>query len=722
MPIRTAAVPGLVSLVLAAAAGAVLPPEVELVPGPEGEADLDFFGGAVAGPGDLDGDGTPDVVVGAASSDAAGTSAGRVTIHTGGWDLVGGEVIILDGAQPGGAFGHQLSVLGDVNRDGWGDLAVSAPFHDGAFENGGRIYVYHGGPSFDATPDVIANGYIEDQLMGYVLSSRGGDVDGDGRNDLMAGSPFLDDGEDQDTGAAYLFYGAGAGPAVIWFGSGPLDYFGWSVEIVGDVNADGFDDVIIGTPDEGNGLAELFLGGSPFDPVRDLTMLGGGAATGFGEQISAAGDVNGDGYADWLIAARNDLIRLYLGADSPSSSPAATFVSGDPRTATLGFRKACVVDLDRDGFDDLVVSDHEYDRDPIGTGRIYVFHGSASPDLVPDLVFDGPHDGAYFGSALAAVGDLGLDRYPDVIVGAMGWERAPGDRPGRVDLLDPYVYKLTHPRPGDVLYTGGQVRIGWKGAEPANLGITVDGGLTVRPLPGAQGVGGRAVNEWQVQVPHAPSRFARVAITAIADPTETVLSPGQVTIDASVSLGLFRAVPRDGGGMRIEWQTTPGPEHLAGYRLERRRAASAGTDASGWEVLAALTTATAHADVVGAPGDRYRLTAINGLGGTTFLGTVDPGGATSLSAGPVPLRAGSVRIDFAVTGDRGRALGPVRVSIHDVRGREVRVLLDGDLPAAGHRTSWDGRDASGRRVSAGVYFVRVATLGRVESLRIPVTW
>lgn len=718
MPIRTVAVSGLISLALATAGVAVLPPEVELVPGPEGEADLDFFGGAVAGPGDLDGDGTPDVVIAAASNDAAGMSAGRVTIHTGGWDLGGGGVVILDGEQPGGAFGYQLSVLGDVNRDGWGDLAVSAPFHDGAFDNGGRIYVFHGGPTFDATPDVVASGYLDDQLMGYVLS-RGGDVDGDGRNDLVAGSPFLDDSGDQDSGAAYLFYGAGAGPAVTWYGSGGFHYFGWSVEIVGDVNADGFDDIVIGTPGDGNGLAELILGGSPFDPVRDLVMYGGGAATGFGEQVSAAGDVNGDGYDDWLVAARNDLIRLYLGGDSPSSSPAATFVSGDPRTASLGFRKAAVVDLDRDGFDDLVVPDHEYDRDPIGTGRLYVFHGSASPDLIPDRIFDGPHDGAYFGSALAAVGDLGLDRYPDVIVGTMGWERSTGDRPGRVELLDPYVFKLTHPQPGDVLHTGAQARIGWKGSAPANLGITVDGGFTVLPLPGAQGVGGRPVNEVQVQVPHAPSRFARVSITAVADPTETVLSPGQLTIDASVSLGLFRAVPRDGGGMRLEWTTTPGPEHLAGYRLERR---SAGTPGTGWEVLAALTSTTAYVDADGTPGDRYRLTAVNGLGGTTFLGTVDPEGIPSLFAGPVPLRAGSVRIDFAVTGDRGMARGPARVSVHDVGGREVRVLVDGELPAAGNRTSWDGRDAAGRRVSAGVYLVRVATLGRVESLRVPVTW
>ena len=132
------------------------------------------------------------------------------------------------------------------------------------------------------------------------------------------------------------------------------------------------------------------------------------------------------------------------------------------------------------------------------------------------------------------------------------------------------------------------------------------------------------------------------------------------------------------------------------------------------------TSETSCVDAVAAPGTRYRLTAINGLGGELVLGETTYLSTAPLAAWPLPYRGGPLEISFATSGGLGGGAGQTEVVLFDASGRRVSTITQGWFEAGYQQTSWNGRDDNGRRVSPGVYFLRSRSGGEEQTLKLVV--
>jgi hypothetical protein len=279
----------------------------------------DFLGASVAVLGDVNGDGIADLAAGAPYHRVGTIEFGAVYVWLGTTDGIDGapDATIL-GPQAGAEFGKVIARTGDVNRDGFADLAVAAPFFDnGGLANAGGVWVYHGRQA--APPDTTADRQLLGgealALFGYGLAGAG-DTNGDGYADLIVGQPYRDVGG-SNTGRAILYRGSvtGISTSASWTvdGTAADEHLGWTVAGGGDVNGDGLADVLVaspdaetlylGTPQATAGKARLFFGSSAGiseAPEPVLGMLEGGR---LGRAAAMAGDINGDGFADPVLGA-----------------------------------------------------------------------------------------------------------------------------------------------------------------------------------------------------------------------------------------------------------------------------------------------------------------------------------------------------------------------------------------------------------------------------------
>lgn len=206
----------------------------------DGPAASSLFGWSVAGAGDVDGDGVPDFIVGAP--------------HTGGYPIWSGSAYVYSGAtgallyqkdgSPGDELGYSVAGAGDLNSDSKADFIVGAPFAS----PGGRIwagtaYVFSGPTG--ALIYEFNNPDLHQGEFGWSVAGAG-DVDGDGRPDLIVGAHSMDIDELQDVGSAFIYSGAAGALLGRIDGPGANKEFGFSVAGCGDVNGDGRADVIIG--------------------------------------------------------------------------------------------------------------------------------------------------------------------------------------------------------------------------------------------------------------------------------------------------------------------------------------------------------------------------------------------------------------------------------------------------------------------------------------------
>ncbi len=410
-----------------------------------GVAGSDGAGGAVAGGGDLDGDGYADLLVAAPSADDGGSRAGTVYLLRGpisaGGSLAGADATWW-GESAGDEAGTSLSaaVLGvggpsgaDLDGDAIDDAVAGAPGDDDGGSNAGAVYVFGagGGGLAGAAAKLVG----PDAYAGVGATVALGDLDGDGVTDVAAGG----------TDVVWVALGPFAGTASLVDLEVPAEDAGdglGAALAVGDVDGDGIDDLVFGAPEAG-GTGAVYLHEGPVsagvldDAALALARVDGEASGDeAGAAVAFAGDTDGDGYGDVLVGAPGadrGAGRVYLVAGPATPATLADAVAelrGDSAGDALGSALAGVGDVDGDGLCDLLSGAPGDDRGGSGAGAAWLLYGptrgvSLLGAAGTVLVGGAADDGA--GAALAGVGDVDGDTYADLLVGVAGDDSAAWD-------------------------------------------------------------------------------------------------------------------------------------------------------------------------------------------------------------------------------------------------------------------------------------------------------
>ncbi len=419
----------------------------------EGDQEYAFFGYSVGTAGDVNGDGYSDVIVGAILYDNGQTDEGRAYVYLGGpAGPAASAGWTAESDQDSAWFGYSVGTAGDVNGDGYSDVIVGTPLYDNGQTDEGRAYVYLGGPSgLSASAAWTAEGDQAHANFGFSVGTAG-DVNGDGYSDVIVGAIYYTNGQ-TDEGRAYVYLGGPSGLAVspAWTAesnqAGAL--FGISVGTAGDVNGDGYSDVIVGAiyytnGQDYEGRAYVYLGGpSGLSAAEGWTAESNQDYANFGQSVGTAGDVNGDGYSDIIVGAyRYDngqtdegQAYIYLGGSSGLAVSAAWTAESNQADAQFGVSVGAAGDVNGDGYSDVIVGAYGYDNGQTDEGRAYVYLGGPSGPLASAAwTAESDQAGAEFGLSVGTVGDVNGDGYSDVIVGALSFDNGQADE-GRA-----YVY------------------------------------------------------------------------------------------------------------------------------------------------------------------------------------------------------------------------------------------------------------------------------------------
>ena len=356
----------------------------------------------MAGAGDLDGDGSDDLLVGAFAHADGGSYAGAAYVVSG---PVTGDLELSDadakltGETVDDWAGWAVSGAGDVNGDGFDDVLVGAHGNDAGGSSAGAAYLALGPLTGDrdlAAGEAKLIGETASDYAGYALSTAG-DMDGDGFDDLIIGAHGNDAGG-TDAGAAYIVHGPVSGVVDLstaeakLVGETAYDYAGICVSDAGDINGDSLGDVVVGAHGWGGVLADSGAAYVVLGPVTGTIDLSGAAARLTGEaatdyagiSVSGAGDINGDGLDDLLIGAHGSdaggtdagiAYLLIAPVYSITLSSSHARLIGEEDSDLAGAFVHTAGDTDGDGFDDLFIGAYQHSEGGSHAGSAYLILG-----------------------------------------------------------------------------------------------------------------------------------------------------------------------------------------------------------------------------------------------------------------------------------------------------------------------------------------------------------
>ena len=382
------------------------------------------FATVLASAGDVNGDGFEDVLIGAPAVYGDTLIRGKAFLYLGGDPMDGVSDVIFEGAidTTYGARGFALSIAGDgdFNNDGYDDIIIGGQSKGAAT---GAVYIYKGGVFVDNEPDYL----IEDMIgagSGTTVSYAG-DVNGDGCDDFIAGLPLAY--------TVHVYYGGDVPNLVpdVTMMDYAGTFFGTGVAGGSDINNDGYDDVLVSSFRSGlnrPGYIMVYLGGAEMDPDLDKIFVTPVAGDSFGYRLDSGGDLNGDGYGDFICGTVGNLstfyrsddggnIYLFLGNEIIPDLPDITY-SGPVVNASFGVSVDSPGDLNADGFADFVVGASEVVIDSKVVGLVFLYYGGSEPDNIPDKIFrsEFPASDIFFGYRVINAGDLNGDGINDMAV------------------------------------------------------------------------------------------------------------------------------------------------------------------------------------------------------------------------------------------------------------------------------------------------------------------
>lgn len=367
-----------------------------------GTEDYQYLGRSVSSAGDFNGDGFEDFIVGSDGKQVA-------YIYFGGPFMDRYPDVVFQESSTT-SFGTVVTRLGDINGDGFDDVAVA---------DAATVFIYFGNASKEATADlVIAN-------MGN-KPAYCGDVNGDGFEDVLIGYP-------QTTGQATVFLGGTVvdGTAdVIMMAPYTNDQFASSLAGGADVNGDGYSDVVIGAENDGTngtnaGAAYLYFGGPDminsnqiFGYAPSIRFYGDTASVHFGHAVGFSKDMDGDGFSEVLVAenhfwysSKPNRAFVFKGGRSVKSAPYRILHGEEGLSATYFGNAFASTDFNADGYSDIFVGSY-------GLDKVFMFQNKPTgTESIPDLVIE-KNDIYYFSFQMDANGDFNGDGFDDILAGS----------------------------------------------------------------------------------------------------------------------------------------------------------------------------------------------------------------------------------------------------------------------------------------------------------------
>lgn len=406
-----------------------------------GELTYTAFGWCISNAGDVNGDGYDDMVISAidySNPEETNGEEGKIYVYYGSADGLSDT--------PGFEYetNNDSSVLGfsvdggDLNGDGYSDIVAGCLQWTNGEYSEGSIFLWYGSPTGPnpAGPDWTLELNQVFALLGAGVAMSG-DINNDGYNDLFFSAKMWDEGE-TDEGKTWLYYGSPDGPVESgwsWQADQAYTISGFPVNYAGDINSDGYDDIIIGANKYDydavdDGLAVCFYG-SPtgLADTPDWQASSGQAKSSFGHWADGAGDVNGDGYDDVIVSAllyESDIseynegrVFVFNGGPDGLSTDYSWYGEINQLDAQFGYSCAGAGDINADGYDDVIVGSKYWDNGEFDEGAAFVWFGS-DMGLENDYCWEGEgnQDLGYYGRHVGGDGDYNHDGYSDFMVGA----------------------------------------------------------------------------------------------------------------------------------------------------------------------------------------------------------------------------------------------------------------------------------------------------------------